>query len=140
MMNLVDGLLSCKRRWNRFIKVAHGIYLDYLIMKAIHYKWIFKRKECTTKVKKVKYTGELLKKRYIQIFCINFTYMFSPNVKHSSIQTLLGIVVKHDFKFEQLDIKTTFLHNKIELYFQRPRPMVNLLPTIKFKGSTLKIT
>lgn len=39
---------------------------------------------------------------------LDFTYVFSPVVKHSSIRALLRIVAKHDLEFEQLDVKTIF--------------------------------
>ncbi|KAG8498562.1 hypothetical protein CXB51_004879 [Gossypium anomalum] len=43
-------------------------------------------------------------------------------LKHSSIQALLGIVAMNDLKLEQLDVKTTFLHGKLEkdIYMQQP--------------------
>ncbi|KAG8488518.1 hypothetical protein CXB51_016434 [Gossypium anomalum] len=45
---------------------------------------------------------------------VDFTDVFSPVVKHSSIRALLGIVAMHDLEFEQIDIKTAFLHGEIE--------------------------
>ena len=40
--------------------------------------------------------------------------MFSLVVKHSSIQTFFSIVAMHDLEFEQLDVKTVFLHGELE--------------------------
>lgn len=40
--------------------------------------------------------------------------VFSPNVKHSSINVLLVMVALFDKELEQLDVKTTFLHGKLE--------------------------
>ena len=40
--------------------------------------------------------------------------MFSPVVKHSSIQTFFSIVAMHDLELEQLDVKTAFLHGELE--------------------------
>ena len=43
---------------------------------------------------------------------------FSPVVKHTSIQVILGFVTMHDMELEQLDVKTAFLHgdSKEEIY------------------------
>ncbi|KAG8496806.1 hypothetical protein CXB51_007977 [Gossypium anomalum] len=53
---------------------------------------------------------------------VDFTDVFSPVVKHSSIRALLGIVAMHDLELEQLDVKTTFLHGEREedIYMQQP--------------------
>ncbi|KAG8474867.1 hypothetical protein CXB51_031602 [Gossypium anomalum] len=53
---------------------------------------------------------------------VDFTDVFSPVVKHSSIRALLGIVTMHDLKLEQLDVKTAFLYGELEedIYMQQP--------------------
>ncbi|KAG8498730.1 hypothetical protein CXB51_005092 [Gossypium anomalum] len=53
---------------------------------------------------------------------VDFTDVFSPVVKHSSIRDLLGIVAMHDLELEQLDVKTAFLHGELEedIYMQQP--------------------
>ncbi|KAG8492340.1 hypothetical protein CXB51_009634 [Gossypium anomalum] len=38
---------------------------------------------------------------------VDFTDVFSPVVKHSSIRPLLDIMAMHDLQFEQLDVKTS---------------------------------
>ena len=48
---------------------------------------------------------------------------FPPVVKHTYIRMLLAIVAQFDLELEQMDIKTTFLHNEMEekiLLAQRP--------------------
>ncbi|KAG8471995.1 hypothetical protein CXB51_036506 [Gossypium anomalum] len=62
----------------------------------------------------------LHKKGYSQIPGVNFTDVFSPVVKHSSIRALLGIVAMHDL--ELLDVKTVFLDGELEedIYMQQP--------------------
>jgi len=40
--------------------------------------------------------------------------VFSLVVKHSSIRALFDSVAMHDLKLEQLDVKTTFLHGKLD--------------------------
>ena len=47
-----------------------------------------------------RYKARLVAKGYSQISGIDFNDVFSPVVKHSSIHTLLSIVVVHDFELE----------------------------------------
>ena len=51
---------------------------------------------------------------YTQKEGINFTEMFSPVVKHSSIRIILVMVALLDMELEQMDVKTTFLHGNLE--------------------------
>ncbi|KAG8503721.1 hypothetical protein CXB51_001724 [Gossypium anomalum] len=53
---------------------------------------------------------------------VDFTDVFSPVVKHSSIRALLGIMAMHDLELDQLDIKIAFLHGELEedIYIQQP--------------------
>ncbi|KAG8474128.1 hypothetical protein CXB51_033787 [Gossypium anomalum] len=62
------------------------------------------------------------KKGYSQIPRVDFTDVFSPVVKHSSIRAFLGIVAMNDLELEQLDVKTVFLHGELEddIYMQQP--------------------
>ena len=53
---------------------------------------------------------------------------FSLVVKHSSIRTLLSIVVMHDFKLEQLDVKTAFLHGELEGDIKMEQPEGFVIP------------
>jgi len=51
-----------------------------------------------------------------------FYEIFSPVVKYSSIRVALGITTSLDLEFEQLDVKTTFLHGDVkeEIYMEQP--------------------
>ncbi|KAG8480261.1 hypothetical protein CXB51_024850 [Gossypium anomalum] len=66
--------------------------------------------------------ARLVAKGYSQVPGVDFTDVFSPVVKHSSIRALLGIVAMHDLELEQLDVKTAFLHGELEedIYMQQP--------------------
>ncbi|KAG8481224.1 hypothetical protein CXB51_025964 [Gossypium anomalum] len=79
-------------------------------------------KEGTPRVEEPKYKARLVAKGYSQVPGVDFTDVFSPVVKHSSIRALLGIVAMHDLELEQLDVKTTFLHGELEedIYMQQP--------------------
>ncbi|KAG8473315.1 hypothetical protein CXB51_035399 [Gossypium anomalum] len=89
--------------------------------KVVRYKWVFKKKEGTLGVEKPRYKARLVAKGYSQIPRVDFTDVFSPVVKHSSIRALLGIVAMHDLELEQLDVKTVFLYGELEddIYMQQ---------------------
>ena len=82
--------------------------------KSIMCKWMLKKKEGIVGVENARYKARLVAKGYSQIPGVDFTYVFSLVVKHSSIRALLGIVAFHDYELEQLDVKTTFLHGELE--------------------------
>ncbi|KAG8490441.1 hypothetical protein CXB51_016092 [Gossypium anomalum] len=71
--------------------------------KTVRCKWVFKKKEGTPGVEEPKYKARLVAKGYSQVPGVDFTDVFSPVVKHSSIRALLGIVAMHDLELEQLD-------------------------------------
>ncbi|KAG8498352.1 hypothetical protein CXB51_007022 [Gossypium anomalum] len=58
-------------------------------------------------VEEPRYKARLVPKGYSQVPGVDFTDVFSPVVKHSSIRALLGIVAMHDLELEQLDVKTS---------------------------------
>ncbi|KAG8475264.1 hypothetical protein CXB51_032125 [Gossypium anomalum] len=82
----------------------------------------YSEKEGTPGVEEPKYKARLVAKGYSQVPGVDFTDVFSPVVKHSSIRALLGIVAMHDLELEQLDVKTAFLHGELEedIYMQQP--------------------
>ena len=82
--------------------------------KSIRCKWVFKKKEGTVGFENAKYKARLVAKHYSQIPGVDFTDIFSPMVKHSSIRALLGIVAFQDYELEQLDVKNAFLHGELE--------------------------
>ncbi|KAG8480197.1 hypothetical protein CXB51_024909 [Gossypium anomalum] len=92
------------------------------VKKTVRCKWVFKKKEGTLGVEEPKYKARLVAKGYSQVPGVDFTDVFSPVVKHSSIRALLGIVAIHDLELEQLDVKTAFLHGELEenIYMQQP--------------------
>ncbi|KAG8480843.1 hypothetical protein CXB51_025300 [Gossypium anomalum] len=87
-------------------------------------KWMFAMQEEMESLHKNK-TWDLVKLpkgKRLQVPGVDFTDVFSPVVKHSSIRALLGIVAMHDLELEQLDVKTAFLHGELEedIYMQQP--------------------
>ena len=53
--------------------------------KAIMCKWVFKKKEGTPRVENARYKARLVAKGYSSIPDVDFTNVFSPVVKYSSI-------------------------------------------------------
>ncbi|PHT74695.1 putative ATP-dependent RNA helicase DHX37 [Capsicum annuum] len=94
--------------------------------KIVRCKWLFKRKEGTSGVEDAMYKARLVAKGYSQVPGIDFTDVFSPVVKHSSIRALLGIVAMHNIELEQVDVKTAFLLGELDegIYMQQPKGFV----------------
>lgn len=82
--------------------------------KLVGCKWIFKIKPGIPGVEDVRYKGRLVANGYSQTERIDNNEIFSPMVKYVSIRFMLSVVVKLDFKLEQMDVKTTFLHGSLE--------------------------
>ncbi|KAJ9548963.1 hypothetical protein OSB04_021506 [Centaurea solstitialis] len=95
--------------------------------KAVKSKWLFKKKEGIPDIEPPRYKARLVAKGFSQIPGIDFTDIFSPVVKHSSIRALLSIVALHDLELEQLDVKTAFLHGELEeeIYMDQPQASKN---------------
>ena len=53
-------------------------------------------------------------KRYAQKESIDYNEIFSPVVKHTSIQILLVIVAQFDLELEQMNVKIIFLYSELE--------------------------
>ena len=53
---------------------------------------------------------------------VDYNEIFSPVVKHSSIRLLLAFIAHEDLELDQLDVKITFLHGKLDelIYMQPP--------------------
>ena len=70
----------------------------------------------------VRYKTRLVAKGYLQREGINFSKVFSPVVRHTSIRILLSIVAAQDLELEQMDVKTAFLHGQLDetIYMEQP--------------------
>ena len=88
--------------------------------KALHNKWVYRIKNEHDGSKR--YKARLVVKGFQQKKGIDYSEIFSPIVKMSTIRLVLGMVVAENLHLEQLDVKTAFLHGDLEedLYMIQP--------------------
>ena len=77
-------------------------------------KWIYKVKESLTKAKPKRFKARLVAKGYTQREGVDFKKVFSPVVRHASIIVILALISVEDMKLNQLDVKTAFLHRRLQ--------------------------
>ena len=89
-------------------------------------KWVYKLKEPVNPDEKPRYKARLVAKGYSQIPGIDYTDIYSPVVKHTSIRVLLGLVAANNYELEQLDVTTAFLNGELEeeIFMQQPEGFV----------------
>lgn len=89
--------------------------------KPISCKWTYKIKY-DSQGNIDRYKARLVARGFTQRYGIDFTETFSPVAKFDSIRTLLSIVAVDDLDMVQFDVRTAFLHGKIdeELYMIQP--------------------
>ncbi|RVW83869.1 Retrovirus-related Pol polyprotein from transposon TNT 1-94 [Vitis vinifera] len=92
--------------------------------KALHNKWVYRIKNEHDGSKR--YKARLVVKGFQQKEGIDYTEIFSPVVKMSTIRLVLGMVVAENLHLEQLDVKTAFLHDDLEedLYMIQPEGFI----------------
>ena len=83
----------------------------------MHNKWVYIIKNGHDGSKR--YKARLVVKRFQQKEGIDYTGIFSPVVKMSTIRLVLGMENLH---LEQLDVKTAFLHGDLEEDFYMIQP------------------
>lgn len=91
-------------------------------VKIIGRKWVYTKKEGIPGVEPPWFKSRLVTKGYSQREGIYYNEILAPVVKHVSIRVLLQIVAAEDLEFEQLDVKTAFLHGELEevIYMSQP--------------------
>ncbi|RVW71230.1 Retrovirus-related Pol polyprotein from transposon TNT 1-94 [Vitis vinifera] len=89
--------------------------------KALKNKWVLKTKPEPNR-SQPRYKTRLVVKGFSQKKGIDFEEIFSPVVKMSSIQVVLGLASSMNLEIEQLDVKIVFLHGDLEeeIYMEQP--------------------
>ena len=80
--------------------------------KALHNKWVYRIKEEANGDKH--YKARLVVKGFQQRYGIDFTDVFTPVVKLTTIRLVLSMVVAENLELHQLDVKTAFLHGDLD--------------------------
>ena len=88
--------------------------------KALQNRWVYRLKEESDGRRR--YKARLVVKGFQQKQGIDFTEIFSPVVKMTTIRVILSIVAAENLHLEQLDVKTAFLHGDLEedIYMTQP--------------------
>ncbi|CAM8934474.1 unnamed protein product [Rhodiola kirilowii] len=80
--------------------------------KALHNKRVYRNEEEANGSKR--YKARLVLKGFQQKYGIDYTNVFTPVVKMTTIQLVLSMVAAEDLELQQLDVKTAFLHGDLE--------------------------
>ena len=80
--------------------------------KVLHNKWVYKIKNEHDDSKR--YKAKLVVKGFQQKKGINYSKIFSPVVKMSTIKLVLGMVAAENLHLKQLDVKMAFLRGDLE--------------------------
>ena len=88
--------------------------------KALHKKWVYRIKHEHNGRKQNK--ARLVVKGFQQHEGVDYTEIFSPVVKLTTVRLVLSIIVAKDLHLEKFDVKMTFLHGELEedIYMVQP--------------------
>ncbi|KAL2243395.1 UNVERIFIED_CONTAM: Retrovirus-related Pol polyprotein from transposon TNT 1-94 [Sesamum indicum] len=88
--------------------------------KALQNRWVYRVKKESDGKKR--YKARLVVKGFQQRYGIDFTDVFTPVVKLTTIRLVLSMVAAENLELQQMDVKTAFLHGDLEeeIYMVQP--------------------
>ncbi|KAL2226511.1 UNVERIFIED_CONTAM: Retrovirus-related Pol polyprotein from transposon TNT 1-94 [Sesamum indicum] len=88
--------------------------------KALQNRWVYRVKEESDEKKR--YKARLIVKGFQQRYGIDFTDVFTPVVKLTTIRLVLSMVAAENLELQYMDVKTAFLHGDLEeeIYMVQP--------------------
>lgn len=94
--------------------------------KAIGLKWVFKLKR-DPNGNILKHKARLVAKGYVQKQGIDFDEVFAPVARIETVRVLLALTGKNGWRVHHLDVKSAFLHGKLEeeVYVSQSEGFVN---------------
>jgi len=89
--------------------------------KALHGKWVYKLKR-GPQGEIIRHKARWVVKGYEQEQGIDYDETFAAVVKPAAFRPIFALAAEHDLEIEQMDVKTAFLHGKIEetIYVEQP--------------------
>jgi hypothetical protein len=112
---------SSREEWIKIMKNENNSFLINEIWTLINFfkdrrvlrdKWVYKiKKEEHDEI--LRHKTRWMIRRFEQVERLNYTKTFVSMIKSMNYKTMYVIIVVNDWKIEQMNVKTTFLYDKI---------------------------